>query len=713
MSDRDEVSWQVPFFEAEDSTKLGFLKRCISQGIAWQQENCNSTDMQRAMDILSGKSGSKASSKWSKFTTGDLKRGILEIVETLSDIRPYWGYSTDNKAFKAQSAMMSKVAKAVYLEGFVDRSIKDALQYASVSGAGFIYPFYSRSMYGAGDGEFVFTALGQPDVLPIQLGRDKNYQKAYIVTLVIPTGVAEAHSRFPDYQQHLKPFANKRYGRTKGGGDERAYDLNRWRMHKLDGKLEQWTDIYYTYVLDLRVNRGEVDEKGKPILDEEGNPIGKELEMGESGTSWYYKVPYLGQQIQRFEGGKMVTRAATEDDCRVYPQRRLLISCENALMYDGPAFDWHGMVPLVPFYLDEWAWEQTGYSLFNGTANTQDAIDDLVRSVYRVAMSRARPGKVYNIDITTGDKAGKLTSRQAEGIDPFDPGVTWGIDGDVKEPVLRPPMPEWCYNVPEWVMKVVEFLQASIQHQLGHDQIKSLEKLRGNISDPEKLLDAEGPTVLGTSRTMERSFRDFGNMVKFLILQYMTTAEVMQIVGADGIAPEVFDYAPEMVIPSHLPGEMTTRIGADGNPEPVESSVGVFDRAKTFAKNLKMFITPHSMHYIAQAKQRLDLLALLGKGVPVDPETIATNFDLPNWGSIDGATIKEKVFAWAKEQLVEKAKIAKLEKALGLGQPEEGGDKPGPKPGQAGSGRPPEHKKPGKVAQKGTAGGGRVVVKTS
>jgi len=713
MAAEEYVSWQCPNFEALDTDKLGFLKRCVAQGIAWQQENCNSTDMQRAMDILAGKSGSKASSKWSKFTTGDLKRGILEIVETLSDIRPYWGYSTDNKAFKAQSAMMSKVAKAVYLEGFVDRAIKDALQYASVSGAGFIYPFYSRSMYGAGDGEFVFMALGQPDVLPIQLGRDKNYQKAYIVTLVIPMGVAEAHSRFPDYQKDITPFANKRYGRVKGGGDERAYDQNRWRMHKLEGKLEQWCDVYYTYVLDLRVNRGEIDEHGKPVLDEEGNPIGKELDMGEPGTSWYYKVPFLGQKIQRFEGGKMVEREATEDDCRVYPQRRLLIHCEKALMYDGPAFDWHGMVPLVPFYLDEWAWEQTGYSLFNGTANTQDAIDDLVRSVYRVAMARARPGKVYNIDITTGDKAGKLTSRQAEEIDPFDPGVTWGIDGDVKEPVLRPPMPEWCYNVPEWVMKVVEFLQASIQHQLGHDQIKSLEKLRGNISDPEKLLDAEGPTVLGTSRTMERSFRDFGNMVKFLILQYMTTAEVMQIVGADGIAPEVFDYAPEMVIPSHLPGEMTTRIGADGNPEPVESSVGVFDRAKTFAKNLKMFITPHSMHYIAQAKQRLDLLALLGKGVPVDPETIATNFDLPNWGTIDGATIKEKVFNWAKEQLTEKAEIAKLEKALGLGQPPEGGDKPGPKPGQAGSGRPPEHKKPGKLAQKGTSGGGRVVNKTS
>ena len=702
----------MPPFEAEDSTKLGFLRRCVAQGISWQQENCPSTDMQRAMDILSGKSGARVSTKWSKFTTGDLKRGILEIVETLSDIRPYWGYSTDNKAFKRQSDMMSKVAKAIYLEGFIDRTIKDALQYAAVSGAGFIYPFYSRSMYGAGDGEFVFMALGQPDVLPIQLGRDKNYQKAYIVTLVIPMGVAEAHSRFPDYQQHLKPFANKRYGRTKGGNEERSYDLNRWRMHKLDGKLEQYVDIYYTYVLDVRVNRGEVDEKGKPILDEEGNPQGKELEMGEPGTSWYYTVPYLGQKITRFEGGKMVQREATEDDCRVYPQRRLLIHCENALMYDGPAFDWHGMVPLVPFYLDEWAWEPTGYSLFNGTANTQDAIDDLVRSVYRVAMARAKPGKVYNLDITTGDKAGKLTSRQAEGIDPFDPGVTWGVDGDIKEPVLRPPMPEWCYNVPEWVMKVVEFLQASILRQLGHDQIKALEKLRANISDPEKLLDAEGPTVLGTSRTMERGFRDFGNMVKFLILQYMTVRETMQIVGADGIAPEVFDYSPEMIIPSHMPGEPTTKIGVNGQPEPVPSTVSVFDRAKTFAKNLKFFITPHSMHYIAQAKQRLDLLALMGKNVPVDPETTANIFDLPNWGTIDGATIQEKVFNWAKTQLLEKSKLAILEKALGLAPPPEP-EKPGPKPGQAGSGRPPQHKKPGKITQKGSSGGGRAVVKTS
>ncbi len=705
-----EQSWQAPVFEASDDTKLNFVKRCIAQGIAWQNENCNTASLQKAMDILAGKSGGPASLGWKgpKFSTGDLKRDITEIVETLADIRPYWGYSTDNKSFLAQADMMSKVAKAIYMESFVDRAIKDALQYAAVSGAGFLYPYYSRSRFGSGDGEFKFMALGQPDVLPIQLPRGRSYQEAYIVTLAVPMGVAEAHARFPAFQSQLKPFAKKKYGRTKGGGTERAYDMNRWRLHKIDGQMEQFTDIYYTYILDLRINYGEVDEKGRPVIGPDGNPIGKELEMGEVGTSWYYKVPYVGQMITRFENGRNVTRMANEDDCRVYPYRRLMISCDQALMYDGPAFDWHGMVPVVPFYLDAWAWEDSGYSLFNGTAATQDAIDDLVRSIYRVAMARARPGKVFNMDITTPGKEGKLTNRQAEAMDPFDPDTTWAIDGDIKEPVLRPPMPEWCYNIPEWVPKVVEFLEGTIQRQLGLDQVKSLEKLRGNISDPDKLLEAEGPTVMGTSRSMEIGFRDLAKMLKYLIVQYLPTRSLIDYVGADGIAPTVFDYAPEMVIPSHLEGEQT--VNAKG--QPVASTSDQFTRAKNFLRNVREHITPHSMHYIAQSKQKLNLLALLGKGVPVDPETIAGQFDLPNWGTIDGSTIKEKVVNWAKEQVTEKAEIAKLEQSLGLMPPEPPG-KPGPKPGQPGAGRPASNAKPPQVAQKGVAGGGRPVVKTS
>lgn len=709
MNDR-EISWQAPAFELSDERKLAFCRQAIESGIRWVQEQCSSDDLQRGLDILSGKTGGNASSKWAQITTGDLKRYIREIVETLANIRPFWGYQTDNESFRKEADMLNKVTKAVYLESFVDRSLRDALQFGAVTGSGFLHPMYSRSMFGAGEGEFVFKALGQPDVLPVQLPRDRNYQKAYIVTLAIPMGVAEAHARFPLFQSKLKPFAKKRYGKTSGGDQRRGYDQNRWRMHSIDTQLEQFCDIYYTYILDLRINFGKLDDEGKPILDDSGNPIGEEMHMGQLGTSWSYTVPYVGQSITRFENGRQVARPATEDDCRVYPQRRLMISCDAALMYDGPAFDSHGMVPLIPFYLDDWAWEGSGYSLFRGTANTQDAIDDLTRSVYRVAMARANPGKSYNTDIT-GPNGAKITSRQAESMDPFDPGATFGIDGDTKEPVMRPPMPEWCYNVPDWVVKVIEFLEQTMQRQLGLDQIASLQKLKTNVQNPEQLLEAEGPVVIGTSRSMEMGLRDLGEMMKFLIIQYMTVPRTMQYVGATGIAPEVFDYAPDMITPSHLPGEQTI----DSNGQEVASTADKLTRSRTFAKNLRFFITPHSLHYIAQKEMKLNLLALLGKGVPVDPETIAAQFDLPNWGNIEGSTVKEKVFNWAKEQLTEKAQLAKLEQALGLGAPPEagggGGGKPGPKPGAGG--RPATNAKNPKLKQKGTASGGRVVMSTS
>jgi hypothetical protein len=701
-----EISWQAPVFEAPDATKLAFVKQCIDFGIKWNQEYCPNNVIEQALSILSGKTGCATSNKWSDFTTGDLKRAVREIVETLSNIRPFWGYQTDSAAFRSEADMMNKLVKSIYLESFMDRSIKDALQFAAVTGGGFISPYFTRDMFGTGEGKFVFKALGQLDVLPVQLPRDKNYQNAYIVTLCFPIGVAEAHARFPEYQRFLTPFARRRYGKTTGGEQRRGYDQNRWKMHAVDTQLEQFCDIFYTYVLDLRINYGEVDEKGKVILDEDGNPIGKELEMGEPGTSWYYKVPYVGQMITRFEDGKQVNRAATEDDCRVYPQRRLMISCDNALMYDGPAFDWHRMVPLINFSLDGWAWEGAGYSLFRGTATTQNAIDDLVRAIYRIAMARANPGKSYNINALDG-KGAALSSKQAESLDPFDPGQSWGVDGDtMKEPVLKPPMPEWCYNIPEWLVKIAtEYLPGTINRQLGLDQIQSLQKLKTNIDNPEKLLEAEGPVVLGTSRSMEQGLRDLGEMMKYLIIQYFTTARTMQYVGASGIAPEVFDYSPEMIIPSHLPGEQT--INSDGSSSP--SIAPAQERAKQFAHNLRFFITPHSLHYIAQKEEKLNLLALIGKQVPIDPMTIAEKFDLPGWGSIKGATIKERYFNWAQEQVMEKAKIAKLEQGLGMNPPEP------PAHGQTGkpAGRPASNKKPPQVAQKGKASGGRVVVKSS
>src|SRR5271155_1278419 len=158
MNDR-EISWQAPSFELSDDKKLAFCRQAIESGIRWVQEQCSSDDLQRGLDILSGKTGGNASSKWAQITTGSLKRYIREIVETLANIRPFWGYQTDNESFRDEANMLNKVTKAVYLESFVDRSLRDALQFGAVTGSGFLHPIYSRSKFGNGEGKFFFKGL--------------------------------------------------------------------------------------------------------------------------------------------------------------------------------------------------------------------------------------------------------------------------------------------------------------------------------------------------------------------------------------------------------------------------------------------------------------------------------------------------------------------------------------------------------------------------
>ena len=87
-----------------------------------------------------------------------------------------------------------------------------------------------------------------------------------------------------------------------------------------------------------------------------------------------------------------------------------------------------------------------------------------------------------------------------------------------------------------------------------------------------------------------------------------------------------------------MPGETT--IDADGKT--LASNFNRFQRARYFADAIEYDVVPHSLHEIAQNRERLNLLALVGKQFPIDPETMATKFDIPNWGSLDGSTISSR-----------------------------------------------------------------------
>lgn len=695
------VDWQAPVFEFPDATKLGWLREAIETGSTWVRNHISATDIERGIAVLKGNDRNGYTYQWNSLTSNDLKRDVKEIIETLADIRPFWGYQTNNKAFDEEANMMNKVTRSLYLECFVDRSLRDALQYSALTGAGFLSPYYARSMYGRGKGQFYFEALGQPDVMPVQLPKNKDYQEAYVVTIARVMPVAKAHALFPAFQSKLKPFARTPYAQTDVARVNSRAD--RWKLQGYDPTfMEQYTEIFYTYILDLRMNE-----------------TGETIPMGQPGSSWYYEVPSYGAEIVRWnsELGKMAPKIANEDDCRLYPFRRLMISCKEALMYDGPNFDWHGMVPLCPFYIDDWAWEPTGYSIMKGALSIHDAHGDVLRSVQRAILGRVNPAKQYTTDNNSPNA--QVDSRSAETIDPFrgDLAQSIPVEDNGKGPVLMPIAPQWMYETPDSVFKWLDVLRAMQNRGLGLDQVEALSKLKANIDDPDKALEAAGPVVTGTSRSMEQSLRILGEMMKYNVVQYMNTATVMQYVGADGIASGTFDFDPESLVPARAPGE----------PEDQPSSLNRQSRALIFVENLKFMVTPHSLHEIAQSKNRLNILALLGRAqqVPIDPETVASAFNIPNYGTLEGSTVMEKMISYLREQVKVKVDLATLQQALMPQPPEpeggEGGQGAPAAPSGVGPtatspkpvGRPPTAQKSPRIAQKGTASGGRVVVKES
>ena len=674
---------------ARPAERLAFCKEMKEMGEQWVQSQSSYSDIPKAIDVISGRvdASVRSSDTRSNINTARLKRDFREVVGALANIRPFWGYSSESSMYDGYAAMMNKVARAVYLESFFDRALKGALQFAGITGDGYIWPKATRSMYGRGPLRIDFDCLGALDVLPVQMPRDNDLQEAYIVTICDFVPVARAHAMFPMFQDKLKPIAKRRYRGTTTAG-RRMTLAERFRFgSRRESFQELYCDINYMYIMDCSVNT-----------------TGGELKMGQPNTSWEYTVPYVGQEIDTRDPltGKVHRRPARVEDCYVYPYRRIMIFNDDALMYDGPNWDWHACVPLARFSLDRWVIEGSGQILIRDGYEYQRAINEIERNMQTVANARLRPGLTY--DVGAG---GSINQATAEGLDPFAPDQRVGVDtsGGSDKPAFNTIMPEIFYEVPEWGFQLLQRYDAGMDYQLGLGQIAQLAKLRANMGSDaiDKLMESgSGPVVQDISRDMEMPLQQCGDMTKYLILQYMNTARIMQYVGEDGMATEAFDYDPESLIPSHLPTE------ADKFRDGLPSDAPKILRARTFANNLKFMITPYSAHEIVQMQKKLGMIQLKKAGVWISSKTIAEAWNVQNYGHIEGNTEIEKYWEEKKLELAHMAQLKQIMEGMAGGAgggtvPGSGGGNPVGRPSSMGA--PP--------ALKSKDGGARSTIATS
>lgn len=668
--------WQCPPAAVSEDKKIGWLNETTEEGEAWlkTQRGYKQGGYRRALDVISGAETLNVTASYrSHVNPNRLKRNIREVVGTLAKLRPMWGYHSDNASFKPQAEMMNKVTQAWYLRAFADRSIKEALQYAAATGRGWVVPMYRREMYGTGRGDLKLFTYGAPSILPFQLPSSNDFQAAYAVTILDMMPVAMAHGMFPAFQSRLRPSSSRYW--YANDGIRRASEGN--ILQRIFGKSQRSSasselsdllvPVRRTYVIDLTINTTK-----------------QEIPMGEPGSSWAYTVPYIGQDIlvgHDPKSGSPLYRKANENDARLYPQRRLLISTDQVCMYDGPGFDWHGMFPGVSFCLDDYPWEPNGFSLVHDGFEINEAIKQIARG----NMDKA----AVQLDMPLAYDSNATSSREAKAFDPMMPRGRVGFDGSALdgEP-FRPVVPPEVIKITPESMAMIQYLEGALDSQMAVHDAMALAKMRSltSLDDVDKILEAMGPIIEDMSRSMEPPMRDLGVMVKYNILQYYTTPRIMQVVGPDGITPVVFDYDPTSIVPSHLPGDDVDK------PSPTEK----IKRARIFADNLEFFILPNSIHEMSQMANKLGFIQLKKAGVKMDSQTIAEAWNVPNWGKLDGSTVLERFQSEQEMDLQYAARLHQEAEGLGLIPPTPppatapGGPPGAPGPGgTAPEGRPP------------------------
>jgi len=679
-SQTETSSWQAPPFWTSPEERYGWVESQIQESEGFLESQKCYKDFPRNLRVFNGIFNDNCRST---LVTNNLKYDIRKFCETLAQVREIAGFGSDNPAFKKMAEMLTKVSKCVYLESDFPFQILKVLQYASVMGIGYLWPKVRATEYGYGERKMEFDALGLLDVLPTQIpSRTNDIQDAYAVTVYDYMPIAEAHGRFPLFQNEIQTVGMRRNYQTRMQAQRVDYaERNRYGdVGRTFGNL--YAEIRYTFVRDLRINN-----------------TGYELPMGDLGTSWFYKVPFVGQRIfGGMRNGEPFERPAEPEDCRIYPNLRLIITSTGMgkPMYDGPAFDWDPRMPIIQYTVDDWAWEPLGRSIVGDVASIEQTIRKHERLIDQTNSARLNPPMGYNHTETGGPKI--------EHFDIFEPDVRIGVDGKPKD-TFQSILPEEV-KVESANFEFLKYLNEKEGKQLGLEDLGNLGsnmKLQIASDTADKMLESIGPVGKGIAQRVEKANKSVGQRVKYLILQWFDTRRVMEYVGPEKMAPEVFDYKPDQLIPSHLPDEM---IGA-GFPE-TDSKYTQLERARWFVKQIRLVSVPSTLLKVTQMQQQLFLVQLKKLGAPISWLTIMKAADVPNPEQEIEESGKETE-QLEKMKVLAQVDIAMFLKKLGIDPAQLGGGDAGGKGGGGGKphagGRPSSGQAAPRVKQKGSKGG--------
>ena len=604
---------------------------------------------------------------YSDLEINKLQRNFRELYTTISNLKPAGQAVTKNRKAEGAVDRMNKMKQLWWIITKQDRVYRKACQYAVGCGTVYIEPWWDNNFYGYDDGEIACKVHGPTSVLPCGLPEDHDLQKAYAVTVHEEIPLHLILEQYPAARDAVQSARN-----VPGGWVSRLWK----RVEQIGGRGNGVLGVLATPMKDVGRSMAMVDVYTSYIRDGSVNNTGAMLSMGEPGTSWYYKVPYIGQQIPtglRDEKGKPIYRIAMDSDCRLFPLRRRVIWTDTCILKDGTSPYLHGRVPLVQMRFDDRPWDFLGHSIVKHTWRIQKAIGQIVRATMDSVLVRLQPPLKHDPNVIDKNAMARINTRKPAQTVEIAPGI-----GEAIASLL--PVAHW--DVPAWIMNFVGLLFDNLDKLTFVNEVTAIAKAKQvpSADSIEKLLEMAGPVVQDMARGGEVVTQELDQLIYPMMMQFWGTDKVFHLLGDDGDVKEMLDFRPGELIPSHLPNE---------DPRNGESVYSRWERMRWANRQLSYVIEPYSQAQVSRIGRNLVLMQAKKAGVTVSDHTIGKGLGL-NVGELPPMRNgKPPVSEWEKVEVEMELRQALAEDLQG-----------GQQPGQQGPGRPNSNRKSPSLRQK-------------
>ena len=194
------LSWQAPPREASGSLIAGWFADLVATGDAWVQNQPGIANLTNDIQLLMGTGQDR------DMPSNLLQPDIRSFIETITDLRQIATMGSKAEQSKKTVSLYNNIFKFVFWDSLYVPNTRKALQWAML-GRGYKWQKFSRPWHNGGIAKMKFEALGPREFLPDQLPHNGDLDDAYAGTIVFPMGLAEAHARFPAFQQWLTPIS--------------------------------------------------------------------------------------------------------------------------------------------------------------------------------------------------------------------------------------------------------------------------------------------------------------------------------------------------------------------------------------------------------------------------------------------------------------------------------------------------------------------------